>query len=281
MSTETTTTGTSQTGQTEQTTQTAQTQQTTQQTTTHQPDPSTPDVESIYRKAQGLAYGNIDATLAELGIEKPAGVKTSDFIKEKFSELLNNKQTQTPQNTNEPNEWELKAKAYQQQLQKVEEERKNIEKSFYQKQAEVMLDTTISSINIPAPPIDDELKDDWIQTQKFAIKSRFSNDFEAKTINGQIVYFDKKSDVPVLNAQGDYAKPTEIIKDRYKSFFVDFGTAKPNGLRVGDTNARSSNKFKTTAEIHEHLKGEKKLTLGTKTYQEEFNKLIKESNIRF
>lgn len=245
--------------------------------------PEQVDIESIYRKAQGLAYGNIDATLAELGIEKPAGIKTSDFIKQQFQELMQAKNTQTSQQTDsqEPNEWEMKAKAYQQQLQKLEEDRKNIEKNFYQKQADMMLDATISTLSIPAPPIEDDLREDWLQTQRIAIKTRFANEFEAKTINGQIAYFPKGSDTPLMNNVGDFAKPAEIIKDKYKSFFIDFGTAnKPNGVRTNDVNVKPTNKFKNTSEIHFHLK-EKGLILGKKEYQDEFNKLAKESNIMF
>jgi hypothetical protein len=241
------------------------------------------DTAAAIRKAQGTAYGHIDAVLQEMGYKKPDGVKTSDFVKNTLETLTKAQKEalKTATDPAQPNEWEIKAKEYQKQLQTAEEERKNIEKSFYQKQSDMMLDTTISSLNLPTPPMEDEYKEDWLSTQKMAVKARFNNDFNSVVIDGKIVYVNKKTGDHVMGSDGDFAKPAEIIKNSYKSFFIDYSQYnKPTGVRASDsTNKNGTAKFKSTSEVHTHLK-EKGLTFADAAYFTEYNKMVAESGIK-
>ena len=250
-------------------------------TATNNPQTDQIDAATITRNAQGVAYGHIDAVMAELGFEKPAGMKTSEWVKKTFSEKLAAQQTQQNQQPDQPNEWEEKAKALQRKLEESELQAKKIEQQIYQKQAEIAINATLDALNLQAPPqLEPEQAQRYVDAQRLTLKNMLTTDYETKVVNGQIVYYNKKTNEPEINNRGEFATPKDLINNNYSAFLIDF--SQKRGVSVPDATASTAKRFKTTADIHAHIKKEMgNIPVGSRDYAAKFAELAKESNISF
>jgi len=243
-----------------------------------QAQPTTDDlIAKTFRVGQAEAYNHVDSVLKDLGYEKPSNVKTSEFVKQIISEKL----TTQPQTTN--SEIEEKYNALKSQYEQLNNKYTVAEQNFIKKQAQIAIDASLESLNIPTPPIDDSQKDAYITAQRQTLKTLFEQQFETKVINDKTVYYNKATGQPVLDNTGDYATNVrDIVKGAFPHFFIEYSIPSPTtrGVRTPDAPSTNTPKLSTSRDILEYMaKKMEHLKVGTPEHFTEYNKLKKENGV--
>lgn len=234
-------------------------------------------IAKTFKVGQAEAYGHVDSVLKELGYEKPANVKTSEFVKQIISEKLSTPPAQTN------NEIEEKYNALKSQYEQLNSKYTQAEQNFMKKQAQIAIDASLESLSIPTPPIEDSQKEAYTTAQRQTIKTLFEQQFETRFINEKPVYYNKATGQPVLDATGDYATSVkDIVKNAFPHFFIEYTpqSTQPKGVRTPDAPTKASAKITNNRDILEYIqKTMPHLQVGTPNHYEQVVKLRKEHGV--
>lgn len=233
-------------------------------------------IKEIQNKAFGHILNQIDIKLAEVGFNKPAGVKTTDYIldviKSKPAEVVKSVEPDQDSNT--------KIKALQESLRQKETELEQVKASTGLAKRDFYLDSTLSSLPIDAPAHLSEVeKARYLERARTTIKRELDQTYDLKEVNGQFKVYEKDGS-PVLDGtiEMESIKLNDLLKRDFSEFFAKpvappkpvtgTGGDKPTPASTDGVTIPSS--IKGAGELHQYLTREKGLVMG----QEEYNKVI-------
>ena len=183
-------------------------------------DPPTPeltDVKDIQAKAYKHAMDQIDDSLKALGFEKPAGVKTSDFLKEVVGKGTNQPTPAVipPDDDKDSIISQLKAT-----LLEKETAIADLNVSTVKAKKDMYVDSLISqsALNIPENLSEPE-KARMTGILRKALKSELEESIEFREIEGQFRAYHKDGR-PVLDDKADYLDPTQLLEKNFSAFLA-------------------------------------------------------------
>lgn len=245
-------------------------------------------IDEVQKKAYGYAFGQVDQRLAELGYDKPDGVKTTDFL----VELLTKQKNETSSGTKEPIEkvdnTELGAKVSQLQnlLREKEGELEKVRSSVSTQKRDYWVDSLVNSTPIAIPDhLSESEKERMITRTKSLMKSELLNNFDVKEVNGKFSFYSKEGS-PILDGTIDMnpISPQLLIEREFSEFLKVKQAAKEVVKGTGTTPEEGKepvervipSKVKNHSEFYEYLRVELGLTMGSKEFMEKIASAKKE-----
>jgi hypothetical protein len=244
-------------------------------------------LEEVQKKAYGYAFGQVDQRLAELGYDKPDGVKTTDYL----VELLTKSKNQTPSGTKEPTEkvdnTELgtRVKELQTLLREKDSELESVRSSVSTQKRDYWVDSLVNATPIAIPDhLSESEKERMITRTKTLMKSELLNSFDIKEVNGKFSFYSKEGS-PILDGTIDMnpINPKALVEREFSEYLKVAQTPKPVIKGTGTVQEGNEpiervipSKVKTHSEFYEYLRVEKGLTLGSKEFMEKIASAKKE-----
>lgn len=237
-------------------------------------------IDEVQKKAYGYAFGQVDQRLAELGYDKPDGVKTTDFL----VELLTKQKNETPSGTKEPiekvdnTELGTKVKELQNLLREKEGELEKVRSSVSTQKRDYWVDSLVNSTPIAIPDhLSEQEKERMITRTKSLMKSELLNNFDVKEVNGKFSFYSKEGS-PILDGTIDMnpISPQLLIEREFSEFLKVKQAAKEPVKGTGTTIEEGKepvervipSKVKNHSEFYEYLRVELGLTMGSKEFME-------------
>jgi hypothetical protein len=237
-------------------------------------------IDEVQKKAYGYAFGQVDQRLAELGYDKPDGVKTTDFL----VELLTKQKNETPSGTKEPiekvdnTELGTKVKELQNLLREKEGELEKVRSSVSTQKRDYWVDSLVNSTPIAIPDhLSEQEKERMITRTKSLMKSELLNNFDVKEVNGKFSFYSKEGS-PILDGTIDMnpISPQSLIEREFSEFLKVKQAAKEVVKGTGTTIEEGKepvervipSKVKNHSEFYEYLRVELGLTMGSKEFME-------------
>lgn len=229
-------------------------------------------IKEIQNKAFGHILNQIDVKLAEAGFNKPAGVKTTDYI----LDVIKSKPAEVVKEVSSDQDSTTKIKALQEALRTKETELEQVKASTGIIKREFYLDNTLSNLNIDAPThLSDVEKGRYIERARTTIKRELEATYDLKEVNGQFKVYEKDGS-PVLDGtiEMDSIKLDTLLKRDFSEFFAKPVTPpKPVTGTGGDKPAPASSdgvtipsSIKSASELHQYLTRDKGLVIGQADY---------------
>ena len=233
-------------------------------------------INEIQKKAYGYAFGQVDSRLAELGYEKPDGVKTTDYL----VDLLTQNKIKESQGTKEQpikvDETELGAKVKQLQtmLKEKEGELESVRTSVSVQKRDYWVDSLVNAAPISTPDhLSEQEKSRMINRTKSLMKSELLNNYDIKEVEGEFSFYTKEG-LPVFDGTTElnHIKPTDLLNKEFSEFLKapqtkqvvkGTGTTEPSDNSVERV---IPSKVKTSSEFYAYLREEKGLTMGSKEF---------------
>ena len=233
-------------------------------------------IKEIQNKAFGHILNQIDVKLAEAGFNKPAGVKTTDYI----LEVIKSKPAEVVKEVPSDQDSTTKIKALQEALRTKESELEQVKASTGLAKRDFYLDSTLSNLSIDAPAHLSEVeKARYLERARTTIKRELDQTYDLKEVNGQFKVYEKDGS-PVLDGtiEMDSIKLNDLLKRDFSEFFAKpVQPPKPVTGTGGDKPAPAStdgvtipSSIKSAGELHQYLTREKGLVMG----QADYNKVI-------
>lgn len=232
-------------------------------------EPTPEQVELISKKGFKHGMDLIDESLKGLGFEKPAGVKTTDFLASllKKEEVKGTKDDKKPV---EDTELSAKYKSLQDKYQERESELEELKGSVSKAKRDFWMDSLVAAtpIYIPDHLSESEKARMKSRTEKL-IKSELTNNYDIKEVDGKFVFY--KDGQPVFDGTVDmnHISPQALISKEFSEYLT---VAKEQPTKVTGTGSHKDDqkvnasvipsKIKTVGEFYEYLKKEKGLTIG-------------------
>ena len=236
-------------------------------------------ITEIQKKAFGYAFGQVDARLAELGYEKPNGMKTTDYLVELLTKKETSVGTKEPANKVEDVELTAKLKGLQDALRQKETELEQVKSSVSTQKRDFWLDSIVNSTPIVTPDyLSEQEKLRWENRQKSLIKQELLSNYNVKEVEGQFRFYGK-DDSPIFDGtiEMNPIKPEALIGRDFSELIKRPEVKKQEVKGTGVTETAKDpiervipTKVKTASEFYSYLREEMKLTLGSK----EFNTMI-------
>jgi hypothetical protein len=235
-------------------------------------------IKEIQGKAFGYAFGIIDQKMAELGYEKPNGVKTTDYLFDVIKQAKEGSAPKEVKSTEPDLDTAAKIKGLQDALRLKESELEQVKSSTSVAKRDFYVDSLVNSfeIDVPASLTEAEAKR-YVDRNKNLIKSELLQAYDLKEVDGAFRAYTKDGS-PVLDGTIDMnpikldgllkrdfseflAKPKEAVKQvRGTGGAIDtepalVGSNIPSGI-------------KSASELHEHLIKTKGYIMGQPEYNE-------------
>lgn len=233
-------------------------------------------INEIQKKAYGYAFGQVDSRLAELGYEKPDGVKTTDYL----VDLLKSQKNSEPQGTKEQSpkvedtELGAKVKQLQSMLKEKESELESVRSSVSVQKRDYWMDSLVNSTQISTPDhLSEQEKERMINRTKSLMKSELLSNYDIKEVEGKFSFYTKEG-LPVFDgtAELNHISPEALIKKEFSEFIKSqptkqvvkgTGTSEPSDNSVERV---IPSKVKSSSEFYAYLREEKGLTMGSKEF---------------
>lgn len=239
-------------------------------------------VDEIQRKAYGYAFSQVDERLAELGYQKPNGVKTTDYL----VELLTAKKSE-PVGTKEPaqkvedTDATARVKALQEALKAKESELEQVKTSIAQQKRDLWVDSIITNTQIATPDyLSDQEKERWNMRQRSLIKSELLKSYDLKEVEGQFRFY--KGGEPVLDGtiEMNPISPQSLIEREFSELLKAPTSVKKDVKGTGVTDAPNQpsqervipTKVKTASEFYAYLREDLKLVMGSPEFKDKIAK---------
>lgn len=234
--------------------------------------------EENFNKKFKEKFDELDAEILKItGVEKKPmqanaqNEKTSEYMKRALTEAASKGQSADARMVRE-----LQAKmaenetTYKTELGKLKGENFDfrINTAF---ESEVMT----RSIAVPANITDPKEKEEYVSTARESLRLQFRNKYTPKETDQGIVYH--KGEHPQLGNDGKPLPLKNIIDAEFKGWFIPM-TNNQGGSGGPTPGGGGGGKFATIKDIHAYLAKEGK-DAKTPVYQQEFNKLVKESGL--
>lgn len=241
-------------------------------------------LEEIQRKAYGYAFGQVDERLAEIGLAKPDGMKTTDYIvkllTEKKSESVGTKE---PTQKVEDTDATARVKALQDALKAKESELEQVKTSIATQKRDLWVDSIITNTPIATPDyLSDQEKERWNMRQRSLIKSELLSNYDLKEVEGKFRFYTKEGS-PVLDGtiEMNPITPQSLIEKEFseliKSPLVKKEVVKGTGAVEAPTSKEPQervipSKVKTATEFYAYLREDLKLIIGSPEFKEKLSK---------
>lgn len=233
------------------------------------PDP-TPELKEVRDKAYGHAMKQIDDTLSELGFTKPAGVKTSEYLKE----ILAKKGTNEPPAPVIPSTDDKDAIINQLKatIQEKDTTITELQSSTSRAKKELFIDSLLNQakLNIPENLSEPE-KARMSGVLKNALKSELEKEVDFKEVDGSYKAY-KKDGQPFLDERADYLKPAVLLEKHFSAFLAKTA-APPKPAGTGGVNTEPKPQtipsvIKTKYDYYNHLINDKGFAMGSKAFND-------------
>lgn len=244
-------------------------------------------LEEVQKKAYGYAFGQVDQRLAELGYDKPDGVKTTDYL----VELLTKSKNQTPSGTKEATEkvdnTELgtRVKELQTLLREKDSELESVRSSVSTQKRDYWVDSLVNATPIAIPDhLSESEKERMITRTKTLMKSELLNSFDIKEVNGKFSFYSKEGS-PILDGTIDMnpINPKALVEREFSEYLKVAQTPKPVIKGTGTVQEGNEpiervipSKVKNASEFYAYLREDKGLTMGSKEFMEKIASAKKE-----
>lgn len=241
-------------------------------------------LDEIQRKAYGYAFGQVDERLAEIGLPKPDGMKTTDYIvkllTEKKSEPVGTKE---PAQKVEDTDATARVKALQDALKAKESELEQVKTSIAQQKRDLWVDSIITSTPIATPDyLSEQEKERWNMRQRSLIKSELLSSYDLKEVEGKFRFYTKDGS-PVLDGtiEMNPITPQSLIEREFseliKSPLIKKEAVKGTGVTDAPTKTEPQervipSKVKTATEFYAYLREELKLVMGSPEFKDKLSK---------
>lgn len=256
---------------------------------TTQPDiPSTTEekpklnVEEIQRKAYRHAMDQVDEAIKELGLEKPDGVKTTEFLKQILTkDGTKPKGDDVKQTTDDKDAIISTLKA---SLKEKDDAINELKNSTVRAKKELFVDSLIgqSKLNIPSNLTEQEVAQmgDFL---KRGLKSEIDTKVDFKEVDGRFIAY-KKDGQPYLDEMGDYIEPQKLLEKEF-SVFLAKPTAPQTPRGTGGTKAEPKatvipSGVKTKYDFYEYLQ-KKGMILNSPEFMDQLAKAKEENPALF
>lgn len=258
-------------------------------TTDQTPQLSKEQIERIEKKAYGYAFGQVDQRLAELGFQKPDGVKTTDYL----IDLLTNKKDEpsgTKQDAPKVDDSELgaKVKALQSALREKESELEQVKTSVQTQKRDLWIDSLVESTPVVTPDhLSEQEQARMITRTKGLIKSELLSNYNVKEVNGTFRFYNKDGS-PILDGtiEMEPISPKELIQREFSEFIKAPQAQAPSAPKGTGTTKTDNNttptervipsSVKTANEFYTYLNTEKGYIYGSPEFKEALTKAKKE-----
>jgi hypothetical protein len=251
---------------------------------TPQPKVELPEdkVIEIQKKAFGYAFGQVDARLAEIGYEKPNGMKTTDYLVELLTKKDKEVGTKEPTNKVDDVELTAKLKGLQDALRQKEVELEQVKSSVSSQKRDFWLDSIVNSTPIVTPDyLSDQEKARWENRQRSLIKSELLTNYDIKEVEGQFRFYGKDGS-PIFDGTIDMnpIKPESLIGRDFSELLKKPEAPKKQEVKgTGVTEASKESvervippNVKTASEFYSYLREELRLTLGSEEFKSKIAK---------
>lgn len=163
---------------------------------------------TIHSDATKTAYENVDKTLVELGFEKPAGKKTSEWVKDLVSDL-NKTATSSKSTKAEKEEAEKMIESIQSKYNEEKTELLQQIESLKKQSKDYVVKSDLSSVDFEFDP---NIPTEALEAFKSTVQGKLMSNYKEK--DGKIVYY-KDNGEPYLNDLLKPASAKEILADMY------------------------------------------------------------------
>lgn len=252
---------------------------TTEQITQPSNTTTTPEFspEELYRKAQKDAYSNIDNVLAEMGIEKPAGMKTTEVIKKHFSKFLEKTQEVVKDVLPDDNREDVKLLKSQlaEQARQMEELRRNreeLENNYKAETFRMSIENSLSSVKIATPEhIDNDAKSAYEASIRNLIAEGIQRMESRQTPKGRVFLDADGNDI--VNEKLEPASIRDIVSKRF-AHFIKKDAPKVTGKEPLPESKKIQNSlsFSTKSDLLSYL-DEQGLTKGSSEWLAKYREL--------
>ena len=226
--------------------------------------------QDAYKKATGEAYGTVDQVVAELlGSEKPEGVKTTDWLKQAFSQKSNATNDEAMQVLKD------RLEAAMLESNNIRQKSEATTKEYDAKIRELTVGNSVS-VGFSQLSFDAHVNEHLLSTAKNAVMSILVKQAKVDDAGGVVFYGNDGK--PILNAQQKAATASEAAKVLLEPMGVlakpKGGGASPDKITNVDGVSIASAKSKAEALnlLSSHLRANK-VAPNTKQWNDAFNAL--------
>ena len=206
--------------------QTPETQVQTPETKVETKETPTPkvDVEKIQRESYKHAMDQIDLAIKEaLGVDKPDGVKTSEYLKQILSDKGTKSKGQSVNDTTDDKDAIISA--LKTSLKEKEDAITELKNSTIRAKKELYVDSLIgqAQLNLPSNLSEQETAQmgDFL---KRGLKNELDSKVDFKEVDGKFIAY-KKDGQPYLDEFGDYLSPSKLLEREFSLFLAKPATA--------------------------------------------------------